>query len=192
MFSVGRNWIWEYCFDYFNLQTITNASRKRSTKQVWKQILPQLAASYRQHQNNLPSWSVYVVIFFFVRTHLNRWIPFKIVKARDICLLGVQVCYIPLCISHLLFLPFKSILYWITLFDLSKHRPAKRGFDVKYGQLENHRCGFVLPPILWMRGDGSDTRVKIIFWKVMNGTKFHIAKKRSRYVNSLYRKQQWY
>jgi hypothetical protein len=43
-----------------------------------------------------------------------------------------------------------------------KTRASKRGFDVKYAQLENHRCGFVLPPILWMVGDGSDTCVKIM------------------------------
>jgi hypothetical protein len=39
---------------------------------------------------------------------------------------------------------------------------SKRGFDVKYGQLENHRCGFVLPPILWVKGHASDTCVKIM------------------------------
>jgi hypothetical protein len=60
---------------------------------------------------------------------------------------------------------------------------SKRGFDVKYRQLENHRCGFVLPPILWMKGDGSDTCVKIIL-KEMNVTKCHIATERSQYVNS--------
>jgi hypothetical protein len=29
-----------------------------------------------------------------------------------------------------------------------KTAASKRGFDVKYGQLENRRCGFVLPPVL--------------------------------------------
>jgi hypothetical protein len=44
-----------------------------------------------------------------------------------------------------------------------KRMATKRGFDVKYRQLEDRRSGFVLPPPkLLMKGENSNTCVKIM------------------------------